>query len=137
MISSQSFMEMAFSGPMIIAYVSVVVVIVIAIIIIAIRNESKAPKVVHKVDLSEGVVVSSSNSTATTTAPASVATTPKAVASNTTVTSVATPIVGAPVAKADESEEESEEGRSRFYMLTELDAESGKFQKESGYDNNV
>jgi len=137
MISSQSFMEMAFSGPMIIAYVSVVVVIVIAIIIIAIRNESKAPKVVHKVDLSEGVVVSSSNSTATTTAPASVATTPKAVASNTTVTSVATPIVGSPVAKADESEEESEEGRSRFYMLTELDAESGKFQKESGYDNNV
>jgi len=81
-------------------------------------------------------VVRSTRST-TTTAPVSVATTPKAVASNTTVTSVATPIVGSPVAKADESEEESEEGRSRFYMLTELDAESGKFQKESGYDNNV
>ena len=71
-------------------------------------------------------------STPSTTAVTSVST-PEA-----TVTAVATPIKSVvPVVQADENGEEIEEGRSRFYMLTELDAESGKFQKESGYDNNV
>jgi hypothetical protein len=56
------------------------------------------------------------------------------------VVSHSAPIAGgsaSPASDEGQSEEESEEARSRFYMLTELDAQSSKFQKEIGYDNTV
>ena len=108
--NSQSFLDKAFSPQAIIAYIAIIVVIVVAIIIVVIRNEAKAPKIVHKVELPEEVSVN-------------------AEAGNVTA------VKGVSVAKGIVDDQE-EGDRSRFYMLGEIDANSGKYHK-TGYDDGI
>ncbi len=143
MIGSSSFLDTVFSVPAIIGYVAGLVLIVIIIVIIAIRNESKAPKIVHKVNLSDGVVLSSAP-TVVGNSKASKSYNVSAQASEVdTQAVVGAPIMAVPSMQASrveqqpEQEGEEEEKRSRFYMLTEIDAGSGKFQRETGYDSTV
>ena len=96
--------DFLFSSTAIIIYIALAVIVVIAIICISMKNDMKAPKLVHKVELPSDVNV---NATAT-----------------------------AVKGKAVSSGEDEEEGRSRFYMLSELDANRGKFLK-TGYDDGV
>ena len=103
--ASGSFLDKAFSVPAIIAYIIITVIIVIAIIVVAIRNEMKSPKIVHKVELPEDVVVNAEVG-----------------------------FVGEAKGKVDKEEENGE--RTRFYMLSEIDARSVKYQKEQ-YETEV
>ena len=102
----QAFMDKLFSTEAIIAYVAVVVVIVIGILIIAIRKDAKAPKVVHKVELGEDVSVKAEGT-----------------------------IVGGGKPSLVKGESE-DDGRSRFYMLSEIDANRAKYKK-TGFEDSI
>ena len=105
--SGGNILDKLFSIPAIIAYIVVMVAVVVAIIIIAIRKDAKSPKIVHKVELPEDVSVNAQiNAT------------------------------GKGNVKGAKVEEDQEEGRSRFYMLSEIDANSAKYQK-TGYDDGI
>jgi MoxR-like ATPase len=105
----QKMWDIASSKYAIFAYVALVTIIVVLIILVAMRNENKEPRIVT-----------------TGTLPIS--------AQGGTVNSSTPIVINAQTAKA--GEEEDEEGRSRFYMLCEIDANRAKFQKTS-YDESV
>ena len=106
---SSSILDIAFSKEAIIAYIAIVVLIVIIIIIVAIKNEGKTPKIVHNVAL-----------------PSDVAVKAESVAG----------VRGKGVSVVASSEDDEDETRSRFYMLSEIDANRGRYQK-TGYDEGV
>ena len=102
----QTFVDKLLSTEAIIAYVAIVVVIVIGILIIAIRKDAKAPKVVHKVELGEDVSVKAEGT-----------------------------IVGGGRSASVKNEGE-DEGRSRFYMLSEIDANRARYKK-AGFEESI
>ena len=104
--SLSNVVDLLFSKWAIVAYIAIVIVIVIAIIIIAIRKDAKAPKVVHNIELPSDVAVKAEGTCISTRG-----------------------------GKRTSVEEDDEgEDRSRFYMLSELDANRGRFYKNDYND---
>ena len=106
----QALIDKLFSTWAIVAYVAIVVVIVICIMIIAIRKDAKAPKIVHKVELPEDVSVKAEG----------------------------TMVSGGGRKGAPQSASESAEdnGRSRFYMLSVIDANRARYKK-TGFEESI
>ena len=104
----QSFVDKLFSTEAIIAYVAIVAVVVIGIIILAIKKDAKAPKIVHKVELPEDVSVKAES----------------------------TIYKGANASAMPEQEQGEDGGKTRFYMLSEIDANRARYKK-SGYEESI
>ena len=104
--SELNIIDMLFSKWAIIAYIAIVVILVVSIIVIAIVKDAKSPKIVHNIELPKDVAVKAEGAVATRSA------------------------------KGTADEEGEEESRSRFYMLSELDANKGRFVK-TDYNNGI
>ncbi|MBE7086659.1 MAG: hypothetical protein E7366_05905, partial [Clostridiales bacterium] len=89
-------------------YVGIIAVIVVALIITAMKNEGKNTQIVVNAQSQTNTLSSVSTVSAAT----------------------------APNGKKTEEEDDEDEGRSRFYMLCEIDANSAQYQRAS-YDESI